>query len=169
MNAPEHSSAPAGWYADTATPGRQRWWDGAAWTDWYYGPTPEPAPQPLAVAPVAVAPVAVAPVAHSGATPEPAGKAHVSATQTPQARTKLYWWNLASVRFWVFLSLGPMVLGILVSLLLGSVVGAIVWLLALPLMFYVNLLKPFRCPQCGRVVPTQGPDVSVCSRCGAAI
>lgn len=29
---------PAGWYDDTTTPGRQRWYDGAIWTDHYQTP-----------------------------------------------------------------------------------------------------------------------------------
>lgn len=29
------SGPPAGWYDDTTTPGRQRWYDGTTWTDHY--------------------------------------------------------------------------------------------------------------------------------------
>lgn len=29
------SGPPAGWYDDTTTPGRQRWYDGAVWTEHY--------------------------------------------------------------------------------------------------------------------------------------
>ena len=28
-----NAAPPAGWYTDTRTPGRERWWDGAAWTE----------------------------------------------------------------------------------------------------------------------------------------
>jgi hypothetical protein len=31
------SAPPAGWYNDTTTPGRQRWFDGSAWTEHYQG------------------------------------------------------------------------------------------------------------------------------------
>lgn len=37
---------PAGWYPDTITPGRQRWWDGLAWTDHYHPPQESIAPTP---------------------------------------------------------------------------------------------------------------------------
>jgi hypothetical protein len=29
------TNAPAGWYPDASAPGRQRWWDGNAWSDTY--------------------------------------------------------------------------------------------------------------------------------------
>jgi len=29
------TNAPAGWYPDASAPGRQRWWDGTAWSDTY--------------------------------------------------------------------------------------------------------------------------------------
>jgi hypothetical protein len=38
-------STPAGWYADTAVPGQQRYWDGTAWTE-HIAPLPVPAPPP---------------------------------------------------------------------------------------------------------------------------
>jgi Domain of unknown function (DUF4429)/Protein of unknown function (DUF2510)/Short C-terminal domain len=38
-------STPAGWYADTAVPGQQRYWDGTAWTE-HIAPLSVPAPPP---------------------------------------------------------------------------------------------------------------------------
>ena len=48
------SSVPAGWYPDPAGTPRQRWWDGAAWTDHYTEP-------PVAAQPAAAEPVAPQP------------------------------------------------------------------------------------------------------------
>jgi|GEM_PF-4337284 len=40
---------PAGWYDDTTTPGRQRWYDGTTWTDHYQTPAAPAAPAAPAV------------------------------------------------------------------------------------------------------------------------
>jgi hypothetical protein len=45
------SGPPAGWYDDTTTPGRQRWYDGTMWTDHYQTPAAAPQqPVPVTVA-----------------------------------------------------------------------------------------------------------------------
>lgn len=41
-------NAPAGWYPDTTSPGRQRYWDGVAWTE-HYHPDAVAAPAPAPV------------------------------------------------------------------------------------------------------------------------
>jgi hypothetical protein len=42
------TSPPAGWYDDTAQPGRMRWWDGSSWTDHYKAALPAEAETPAA-------------------------------------------------------------------------------------------------------------------------
>ncbi|MDP9027880.1 MAG: DUF2510 domain-containing protein [Actinomycetota bacterium] len=53
---------PAGWYADSMTPGLMRWWDGAAWT--------EHTAAAASVAPYAAAAASVAPYAAGGERPK---------------------------------------------------------------------------------------------------
>ena len=69
MPAPSFGIAPPGWYTDPSNPGRQRWFDGARWTDRVQ---PTPAPTPVVPAPPSVVvppPPPAAPVAEPADTP----------------------------------------------------------------------------------------------------
>ncbi len=54
------TTTPAGWFPAEQHPGRQRYWDGAAWTDHYHPPLDEPA-EMLSATTADVAQAAVAP------------------------------------------------------------------------------------------------------------
>jgi Protein of unknown function (DUF2510) len=51
------SLPPAGWFTDPENPLVQRWWDGAAWSD-FRQPFPQPAPPPAHIEQAVAAPVA---------------------------------------------------------------------------------------------------------------
>lgn len=64
-------NAPAGWYPDVTSPGRQRYWDGAAWTEQFID-------APVTAQPVVAQPVVVQPAA------QPVGAAPTAATPWTQ-------------------------------------------------------------------------------------
>ncbi len=102
-------SMSAGWYDDGS--GRQRWWDGAQWTDQYAEPQPG---QPVNAQPVYVQPVAYIAVTPAGVSPK---------SYTAAWLFSLFLGGFAVDRFY----LGNIGLGI-AKLLVGWLTGGIWWL-----------------------------------------